>query len=235
VVNELLPAKFVVEWANGETELISVQFNPTEMSFTKGTQIAEVAIPGLDAPIQQFVRGQAEKLNLELFFDTTDTGMDAGAISVTTLTDSFYRLVKIESKTHAPPVCEFQWHTSEFPGLHVPALGSHHANQARHGFRCVVESLTQKFTLFSPQGIPLRATLSLTLREYKTLEDQLTELGLQSADHTRSYVVRQGDTLSGIAARMYGSPAEWPRLADHNRITDPRRITPGAVLEVPPV
>ena len=37
----------------------------------KGAQIAEIAIPGIDSPILQFVRGQTQTLTLELFFDTT--------------------------------------------------------------------------------------------------------------------------------------------------------------------
>ena len=37
-------------------------------------QFAEVAIPGLDAPIIQFVRGQSETLTLDLFFDSTEKG-----------------------------------------------------------------------------------------------------------------------------------------------------------------
>ena len=32
-------------------------------------------------------------------------------------------------------------------------------NQRRNGFKCIVESVKQKFTLFSPEGVPLRATL----------------------------------------------------------------------------
>src|SRR3990172_6678643 len=83
-------------------ETIELQYNPTELSWDKGAQIAEIAIPGLDAPLQQFVRGQAEKLTLDLFFDTTDHGMGKGAVSVTTLTDRIYQLIKIEPKRHAP-------------------------------------------------------------------------------------------------------------------------------------
>lgn len=30
---------------------IDVQFNPTEYTLTKGAQIAEIAIPGIDSPI----------------------------------------------------------------------------------------------------------------------------------------------------------------------------------------
>ena len=94
---------------------IPVRFNPTEYTLNKGAQIAELTIPGLDSPILQFVRGQTETLSLDLFFDSTESGMDDDATSVTTLTDPFYQLVKIDGKTHAPPICFFSW-GSEFPG-----------------------------------------------------------------------------------------------------------------------
>ena len=94
---------------------MDVQFNPTEFSLDKGAQLAEIAIPGLDSPLLQFVRGQNEKLTVDLFFDTTETGTGAGATSVTTLTDRIYSLVKIEPDGHAPPICTFIWNAS-FPG-----------------------------------------------------------------------------------------------------------------------
>src|SRR4051794_33313112 len=136
--NELLPANFIIEWSPTDLgEVVPVQFNPTEMSFTKGVRLAEIAIPGLDSPIQQFVRGQTEKLTLELFFDTTDSGMDASAISVTARTDVFYQLVKIDARTLAPPICEFQWNPQHFPGGGEKGMGPGYANQRRAGFRCV--------------------------------------------------------------------------------------------------
>jgi hypothetical protein len=230
--NEMQKATFLIERSASEIEVIEVQFNPTEMTFSKGAQIAEIAIPGIDTPIQQFVRGQAEKLTLELFFDTTESGMDAGATSVTTLTDRFYSLVKMQSDAHAPPVCSFAWNGPSFPGANLPTPYEH---QKRLDFRCIVESVSQKFTLFSPQGIPLRATLTVALREYKPLDEQLKELNLQSPDRTRAYVIQRGNTLSGIAGEVYNSPAEWRRLATENRITDPRRLVPGQILEVPPI
>lgn len=230
--NEPQKALFRVHRPDGKTEDIPVKFNPAELSFNKAVQIAEIGIPGIDAPILQFIRGQAEKLTVELFFDTTDDGMDGSATSVTGLTDRFYSLVKMQSKTHAPPVCEFVWNPAKFPGVNLPA---DYGGQQRHSFKCLVESVAQKFTLFSPQGIPLRATLSLALREYRPLDEQLKELNLQSPDHTRVHAVQRGDTLSGIAGRLYGSPAEWRRLAERNRITDPRRLAPSRVLEVPPI
>jgi nucleoid-associated protein YgaU len=107
-------------------------------------------------------------------------------------------------------------------------------NQRRNGFKCIVESVKQKFTLFSSEGIPLRATLTVALREYKTLDEQLKHLNLTSPDRTHSYVTQNGDTLSRIAAQYYRGPGDWRSIADANGIEDPRRLTPGALLTIPP-
>ena len=205
------------------------QFNPTELQFQKQVQIAEVAIPGLDSPLLQFVRLQDEKVTLELFFDTTDTGMDDNAQSVTILTDPFYELLKIDSHAHAPPRLQFGW-GEEFPGGRISDK-----KQGRHTFRCVVESVQQHFTLFSAGGTPIRAKLSVGLREYKTLEEQVAQLNLQSADVSKAYVVQSGDTLPKIAYLAYSDPTRWRTLADANDIADPTMLEPGSVLSIPSV
>jgi hypothetical protein len=214
-------------------EKISVRFNPTEYTLDKRIQIAEHPIPGLDSPVLQFVRGQNETLALELFFDTTANGMGADATAVTTQTDEFYRLVKIHGSTHSPPVCLFTWGEGHFPGGHLPAVL---ANQQRpNGMKVIVESVRQRFTLFSTNGVPLRATLTLTLREYKSLDAQITELNLRSADQTHAHVVRQDETLASIASEIYGAGDEWRRIADWNAIADPLAVEPGSILEIPPL
>ncbi|MGH6897099.1 MAG: CIS tube protein [Geminicoccaceae bacterium] len=224
-------AKAYFERLDGEevVERIEVQYNPTEFTLTKGAQLAEIAIPGLDSPILQFVRGQNETLALELFFDTTDGGAGAGARSVTEETNRFYALVKMTGRDHAPPRCRFVWGES-FPGL---ANHQGELSAERHAFDCVVESVTQKFTLFGSSGVPLRATLSVSLREYKTLARQLEQLNLQSSDHTRVYTVQRGDNLPRIAWRAYGDPARWRTIAAANRLLRPRELAPGTILALP--
>jgi nucleoid-associated protein YgaU/chemotaxis signal transduction protein len=44
---------------------------------------------------------------------------------------------------------------------------------------------------------------------------------------TPEYVVKEGDTLWGIAERFTGNPFNYPRIAGENRIADPDRIYPG--------
>ncbi len=226
----LAKATLTAEYSSG-LEIFEVQYNPTEFSLDKSAQLAEIGIPGLDSPIVQFVRGQVEKLSVDLFFDTTDHGTGAGATSVTTLTDPIYSLVKIEPAGHAPPIVTFAWNAA-FPGANLPPAAG---NQRRNSFRGVVESCRQKFTFFSPEGVPLRATLTLALREYKTLDEQLTQLNLSSPDRTHAHLTRQGETLSAVAARYYTRPGDWRAIAEKNDIDDPRRLDAGVLLTVPSI
>ena len=207
---------------------LEVQFNPTEYSLSTGNQFAEIAIPGLDSPVLQFVRGNSEKITLELFFDTTDDGTGSKAKSVTEKTDPFYRFVKIDPKSHAPAVYRLTW------GKNFPNTSASYDGKAINVFDCVVESVDRKFTLFNSDGVPLRATITLKLKQYKTLEEQLKELNLQSSDHTRVHIVRQGETLPQIAYAAYEDPSQWRLIADHNRLLNPRKLAPGTVLELPP-
>src|SRR6266481_9614587 len=86
-----------IDGSRGLNAQITVQFNPTEYTLNKSAQIAEIAIPGIDSPILQFVRGQNEKLTLDLFFDTTQGGMGEDSVQdVRDLTTPVYQLVKIQ-------------------------------------------------------------------------------------------------------------------------------------------
>jgi hypothetical protein len=209
---------------------MDVSYNPTEYTLTKGNQWAEIAVPGLDSPLIQFIRGQTETLSLDLFFDSTDDGTGDDATPVTEKTDAFYQLIKIESESHAPPVVLFSWGGDSFPGSRsYESL----AGQSRYGFKGVVENVKQRFTMFSSEGVPLRATLSLTLKEYKTLAEQIAELNLQSPDRTKAHIVQQGETITRIA-ELTDNGRDWRRIAEANGIVDPLAIEPGMLLTVPP-
>ena len=54
-------------------------------------------------------------------------------------------------------------------------------------------------------------------------------------EQARHYTVRPGDTLSSIAQRFYGNPADWRGLYQANRsvVRNPNVIDPGEVLNVP--
>jgi hypothetical protein len=189
--------------------IIPVRFNPTQYVVEKGNTFADIPIPGLETPPIQFIRGNAERLTTELLLDTSDTLEDVRL----KYTNQLRGLLNVQPALHAPPIVRFTWDTQVFVG--------------------VVENMSFTFQLFTPDGIPLRARLNLSLKEYRTVEQQLNESPRQSPDVDKAYTVRRGDTLSDIAAAVYDDPAAWRAIARANAIVDPRTLPPGRVLSVP--
>lgn len=205
---------------------INARFNPEKYSVSKSLQLADIGIPGLNSPVVQYVRGQNEKINMELFFDTTDQGMvGADVADVRDMTTAVYQLLKINSELHAPERVQLTWGASGH-------LTSHDAYTNPW---LVLESLTEEFNLFSPDGVPLRARLMVTFREAWTIDQQLQEWPLHSGDRTKVYRVNRGDTLSGIANSQYNDPTAWRAIADANNLANPRLIEPGMVLTIPSI
>ena len=187
---------------------IPVMFNPPEYQLQVTNHFAEVGIPGLGSSLLQFVKGSAQTLTMELFFDTTDEGID-----VRVFTRLVLDLTSLNSETHAPPRLLFLWGSLVFP--------------------CVLESVTQKFDYFNALGMPLRARLNITLKGNDTLQDLLGGIQLFSTDRTKQRMFKAGDTLQRIAAQEYGDPRQWRPIARANNIDNPLTIPAGRFLKIP--
>lgn len=87
--------------------------------------------------------------------------------------------------------------------------------------------------MFLPEGFPVRATLNVTLKEYREVDIQIKETDLHSADLTKTWIVTQGENLWSIAAREYGTPADWRLIAEKNNIDNPRVLYSGQRLTIP--
>jgi LysM repeat protein len=66
-------------------------------------------------------------------------------------------------------------------------------------------------------------------------EQAHTDASVRHQQPARTYTVRPGDTLSGIAEQVYGNPADWTWIYDDNRsvIQNPNDIFAGEVLQIP--
>jgi nucleoid-associated protein YgaU len=215
--------KLTITTEDGET--IEARFNPERFTVSKGVQIAEITIPGLDSPAQQFVRGQSEKISFELWFDTTEFGMVDNVKDVRDQTLEIFKLMRVRSETHAPPRCILTWGEA--------------GKLFSHGTRitpwCLLESVSEELMLFSPGGVPLRAKLTVSFREAWTIEEQLDETPRHTADRTKVRTLARGQTLSHLAWQEYGDPGRWRPIAEANDVSNPRTVAPGARLEVPRV
>lgn len=187
---------------------IQALFNPTQYGVDKGNTIAQAAIPGLVAPILQYVHGNMRTLSMDLFFDTYEEGTD-----VTDKTNQIYSLLYLDPTTHAPPICDLAWGTFRFHG--------------------VLDHVSGKFTLFLPNGTPVRATLSVVFNEFIDVQVLVQQNPTQSADHRKTRLLKSGDRIDNIAADEYGDPAKWRPIAEANDLDDPFQLEPGYVLIIP--
>jgi len=207
-------------------EEIKVLFNPAEYSIEKGNTFQSTALPGMGTPVTQFVTGNADTLTMELYFDTYAKSSRHGTVKqredVRNYTRKIANLMEIDSQLHAPPIVEFVW---------GPPLGTPQGIQ----FTGTIEKISQKFTFFLDDGTPVRASLSVTFKEYKTVQQQLEEMARQSTDRTRHKEVKQGEALWLYASEEYNDPDQWRVIADRNLIENPRFLFPGSTLELPPL
>ena len=208
----------ILEGRNKDQEL-TVHFNPTEYAVDYGASYQETPVPGLSNPILQFVNGSAEMLSMDLLFDTYT---DGGGRDVSEDTGRFTDLLAIDADTHAPPRVEFKW------GVFA--------------FRAVVEKISQRFTMFQGDGTPVRATLSVSFKQYRTISEQLENPRRNSADKTKRRVLGKVEgfrptaaTLWQLAAQEYGEARFWRQIAAENRVEDLRTLRPGDVMRVPPL
>jgi len=187
---------------------VPVLFNPEEYTLAKDINYAQAAVPGRRSPILQFVNGNQQTLEMELLLDTYESGGD-----VRDLSGKVAGLMEIQAATHAPPVLLFAW------GSLV--------------FRCVLARISQRFIMFRPDGVPVRARLQATFNEYDPVELEAREIKRETADYVAVHVAGMGETLASIAASTYGDPALWRPIAIRNGLDDPRALAAGDRLELP--
>lgn len=204
---------------NDTGDKIEVLFNPEEYSLSKDNNFAQVAVPGLRSPLLQFVHGNLQTLDMELLVDTYEThksgsktAAEAGQ-DVRDLTGRITGLLNINPETHAPPVLVFTWGSLSFT--------------------CVLAKASQRFIMFRQDGVPLRARLQVTFNEFTNADLEAKEVKRETADYSQLYTVSQGETLAGIAARVYRNPALWRPIALRNGIDNPRELVVGQRLLVP--
>lgn len=217
----LTKATITVLEGERKKQVITVLFNPTEYTFDRSNSYKATPVPGLGAPLLQFVNGESDHLSMDLFLD--DYTDPCGPTSMQQKESDplgkrlrdLTKLLEIDRTIHAPPPVRFNWGKMEFAA--------------------VIEKIGRKVTMFHPDGAPARVTLSITFKEYRTLSQLVEDPRRESADKTKRRVVVGSESLWLIASREYNDADEWVRIADTNDLDDPRQISAGDWLELPPI
>lgn len=214
---KLQKAMLTVVEGDPATRQLKFMYNPTEFTTSKDANWNRpVTSSAKSATKPQYTGPGAQKVSMEIFFDAWEDQGDVSA-SVKTLFD-WVKPTKssIDKKVPNPPILAFQW-------------GS---NKVLSDFKGFLKSVSAKYTLFRTDGVPLRATASISLEEIPQDENKQNPTS-GSPNSRRSHVVGDGDTLHSIAFAEYGDAGLWRSLALFNGIDDPLRVRAGARVLIP--
>ncbi len=197
-------AKFIPQSGKDKGQEIEVHFNPVSLQYTVSNTLEK----GKGNDKKQYVTQSTGKLTMDLVFDTTTDGQD-----VRTFTEKIARFMEPDEKK-IPPIIQFEWGTYKFQGM--------------------VESYKETIDFFSPDGVPLRASINLTLaRQDKVFEPTEKSRADTQAELTPEPVeVPAGSDQSPTsAATMAGDPRAARSLAAANGF-ETLRFPSGPVLTV---
>lgn len=127
----------------------------------------------------------------------------------------------MDSKTHKPNFLRLLWGNFSF--------GS------KDGFDCILKDLQINYTLFAPDGKPLRAKISATFVNYIEQVRRVREEGKESPDVTHLRKVKAGDTLPLMTHEIYGDPSYYLQVAKVNGLVNFRRLATNTDLRFPPI
>jgi LysM repeat protein len=196
-----------------------VLFNPTEYTFEDASKWEDQK-GNRRRPELQYTGGDRKRLSMELFYDTYEKKED-----VRLYTGKLSKLLAVTTDDGnvgtRPPKLELSW------GIANNDLG--------FPFKCVLESLKQQFTLFDSNGTPVRAKVSVSFKEFELPKEEQQKEPRRGSYPEQTYTVREGDTLSGIAAALWKDPSKWRVLAGANKIRNPRILRAGQSLLVPAI
>jgi hypothetical protein len=199
----------------GERGTIKFQFNPKEVTIAKTAKWERKTAKGAKkAGPPEFSGSEPCKLTMEMFFDAS--GKQDGAV-VTAVEQLFSCTVptdeSVNAKKPSPPLVVLHW-------------------GAITSFPAFVTSVSAKYTLFTTQGLPIRALCSVSLEEMP--DDPGKQNPTSGSDSVRrKHQMLEGDSLASVAYAEFGDASAWRSLARFNAIDDPLRCRPGTNLLLP--
>jgi hypothetical protein len=103
------------------------------------------------------------------------------------------------------------------------------------GFLGVCTNFSLTYNGFDLEGEPLYAEVSLSFKELPTAAVQAAATDQQSPDITHLITINEGDHLTNISSKIYGSPAYVFQLAKANNLDSFRGIEHGKKIYFPPL
>lgn len=227
-----------------EAEWIPVQFNPNSLRINySNTMAAERSTGRRSSPTPQYIDKSESTFSVQLIYDTTVPGPAKGEFSWTqeslNTNSNYLQQEKTGDATHQANT-DVRKLTEKIAKQFIDSKESPQSNghsvprkcQFEWGafiFRGMVSSYSETLDFFSPEGIPLRATVALTLKEDSFQFEKLTidakqraALGFSNAANTQAATAPASAAPATAAVAAGKNPKDWRDIAMLNGIEDVR-------------
>ena len=181
----------------------AVHFNPTSLQISISNTLDD---KGQGKEKKQYVTKSSAKLSMDLIYDSTHDGTD-----VRLQTGKIAKLMepaKRQGDNAAPPsVVLFEWGTFKFQGL--------------------VESYKETIDFFAPTGVPLRASINLTLASQDKVFESLSQGSDSKFEPLVQNLATSSESLTDVATQA-GNPNAARAIAANNGL-ESIRFPAGAI------
>lgn len=194
----------------------TVMINPESLKWDRSVEYNVKQSPDSSTASQKYRSTPSEKLSFDIIIDCTGI-VDSKRVDLTAEINLLEKTVyTYNGKIHRPNFIKVQW------GKNLV-------------FKGVLTTFDTSYSLFKPDGSPLRAKVSLAFSEYISPETVKKEDKKESPDVTHLVNVVEGDTLPGLCQKIWSDNSFFVQVAEYNGLNKFRNLKGVKNLLFPPI
>ena len=194
----------------------SVMINPDSVKWQRAIEYNEQQSPDSSSASQKYKSSPSDKLNFDIVIDCTGI-VDSKRTDMSKEISALEAIVfTYNGKIHRPNFVKIQW-------------GKNFC------FKGVLKSFDTSYTLFRPDGSPLRAKISLGFSQYISPSTVKKLDGQQSPDVTHLVRVEEGIALPQLCYNIWKDDSYYVQLARYNDLNKFRDMSGVGQLIFPPI
>lgn len=193
-----------------------VMINPDSIKWQRSIEYNDQQPPDTSSASQKYKSTPSDKLNFDIVIDCTGI-VDSKRTSMNAEIAALEKIVfTYNGEIHRPNFVMVQWGKNFM-------------------FKGVLTSLDTSYTLFKPDGSPLRAKLSLGFSAYISPTTVTKTDKPQSPDLSHLLTVVEGMTLPQMCQNVWQDDTNYIRVAEYNGLNKFRNLKGVQQLIFPPV
>ncbi|MFT5822747.1 MAG: hypothetical protein ACI8ZM_004004 [Crocinitomix sp.] len=194
----------------------TVMINPEALKWDRSVEYNTKQSPDSSSASQKYRSTPSEKLSFDIVIDCTGI-VDSKRVDLTAEINLLEKTVyTYNGKIHRPNFVKVQW------GKNLM-------------FKGVLTTFDTSYSLFKPDGSPLRAKVSLAFSEYISPSTVKKEDKKESPDVTHLVNVVEGDTLPGLCQKIWNDNSYFVQVAEYNGLNKFRNLKGVKNLLFPPI